>query len=434
MQSRNRRTIRLGSVAAVLLVTTFAWVLSPVAIADGYGKAPDKWAATWATASKVASPFDGPLPVFNDSTLRQIVRVSLGGKRIRVWLTNEFGTEPLTIDSARVALREDGSAVAADSDRALNFGGQTTVTIAPGARVVSDPVDLPVKNRGELAISIHLGDLSASTSPVSYHVRALQTSYLAPGDQTAAEDLAGAQPITQWYFLAGVDVANNWRIPVVAAFGDSITDGDQMAFPNEPVDENARYTDFLAERIFGRPGNGQHAAVINLGISGNQISADFIGPNGQARLNRDVLTQTGVSHLVVVEGINDIGLPGLLTILGIPTPSIDAEQIIAAHQQIIARAKALGLYVIGGTLSPAGSSGLPGYFGPEAEAKRQQVNQWIRTSGAYDKVVDFDKLLRDPDDPTVMRADLTADGLHPNSEGYRVMADAVYRALFRRRV
>lgn len=432
-QPKYGRATGLGCLMGTLLLTAFAWTLSPAAIADDDQGAAVGWTSTWATASKIASPFDGPLPVFNDTTLRQIVRISLGGNRVRVWLTNEFGTAPLAIDSARVALREEGSTIAAGSDRALTFGGQPTVTIAAGARVVSDPVYLRVENRGELAISIHLGDLSASTSPVSYHVRALQTSYLAGGNQTAAIDLVGAEPVTQWYFLAAVDVAKKGEAaPVIAAFGDSITDGDQMAFPNEPVDQNARYTDFLAERILRGPGDRPRAAVINLGISGNQISADFIGPNGQARLNRDVLTQTGVSHLIVIEGINDIGLPGLLTVLGIPTPPIEAEQIISAHQQIIARARARGLYVIGGTLSPAGSSGLPGYFGPEAEEKRQQVNHWIRTSGAYDMVVDFDRLLSDPKDPTIMRADLTADGLHPNSRGYWLMAKAIYRALYAR--
>ena len=260
---------------------------------------------------------------------------------------------------------------------------------------------------------------------------AQQTCNCACSTKTASESLPGAQTEASWFFLAGVDVLGGERVPVIAAYGDSITDGDQMGFPNEPVDLNARYTNFLAQRLLRSRGAGAfgRASVINLGISGNQVTATFLGENAQARLDRDAFTQTGVTHLIVIEGINDIGLPGLLAVIGIPTPAISARTIIVGHQQIVARAHARGLKVIGGTLSPSGSSPLPGYSGAEVEAKRQAVNAWIRTSGAYDVVVDFDKLLRDPANPTVMRAALTADGLHPNSEGYRRMADAVAAAL-----
>ncbi len=388
------------------------------------------WVATWAAASKAPTIFDRPLPVLSDVTLRQIVRISAGGAQIRVWLTNEAGSAPLRVDAATVALRGDDSALASGTLRTLTFDGAPAISIAPGARVVSDPVRLRAPDLADLAISIHLpDDVSAAGSPITYHVRALQTSYLASGNQTAANDLSGGQPEVSWFFLAGVDVVTAAPIPVLGAFGDSITDGDQLGFPNEPVDQNARYTNFLAERLLDRRKPGARAAVVNLGISGNQVTATFIGDNAQARLGRDALAQTGITHLIVIEGINDIGLPGLLTAIGLPTPSIAADEIIAGHQQIVARARARGLIVVGGTLSPAGGSALPGYFGAVAEAKRQAVNAWIRTSGAYDLVVDFDALLRDPSNPAVMQAALTADGLHPNSEGYRRMADAVFGAL-----
>ncbi len=198
-----------------------------------------------------------------------------------------------------------------------------------------------------------------------------------------------------------------------------------MVIP-EPVDLNDRYPNLLSEAIIA---GGKAAGVINLGISGNQVTANFLGENPAARLSRDVLTQTGVTHVIIVEGINDIGLPVLLNILGIPTPLVSADQIIEGHKQVIARAKASGIVTIGGTLSPSGSSSLPGYSGDEAESKRQAVNAWIRDSGAYDVVVDFDAALADASDPTIMNPALTADGLHPNSAGYQVMADEVFAVI-----
>lgn len=416
--------------AALILVTGSAASTFVYASDDDEG-----FIASWTTANKVASPFDAQPPTFSDVTLRQIVRVSAGGSRVRVWLTNEFGNAALRIGAATIAPRYTGASINTAKLRHLRFNGAALIVIPAGARVLSDPVTLETGKFSELAISLYLPAAAASpTSPVSYHVRSLQTSFVAVGNQVNAADLPGASTTTAWYYLSGVDVQRNNQLPVIAAFGDSITDGDQMAAPNEPVDQNARYTDFLARALnTNNGGNGPtRAAVINLGISGNQVTQSFIGENAVGRFDSDVLTRTGVTHLVVLEGINDIGLPGLLTAFGIPTPPISSASIIAGLQQIAAQARAHDIIVIGGTLTPSGGSGLPGYSGPDVEAKRQAVNQWIRTSRVFDAVVDFDRVLRDPSDATRMQAALTADGLHPNSEGYLRMAEELARLLGRR--
>lgn len=389
---------------------------------------PQHWSATWATASKVpVAGFDPAPPVINNVTLRQVVRISEGGETIRVRLTNELGHTPLNIGEAHVAIREAGSAIDAASNQALTFGGQSEIAIAAGARVVSDPVWMAIPDLTDLSISIYLpDDVSGSGSPLTQHVRALQSNYIALGNQSGAEDFGVSDTTTAWHFLSAVDVANRRPIPVIAVLGDSITDGDQLAAPNEPVDLNERYSNFLSQAIISEQ---RAAGVINLGISGNQVTNTFLGEKPGARFSRDVLAQTGVTHVIFIAGINDIGLPVLLSAMGIPTPEVSAAQIIAGHQHVVARVKAAGLVAVGGTLSPAGSSSSPGYSGGIAEGKRQAVNEWIRSSGAYDIVVDFDEALRDPVDPTIMRAGLTADGLHPNAKGYRIMADVTLEAM-----
>jgi lysophospholipase L1-like esterase len=417
------------SVSTILIALVLAW-LAPNAIAENWWEenlAPTNWTATWATANKATTPgFDAPQPTINNATLRQIVKISEGGRMVRVTLSNEFGTTPLQVDSAHAAMRDSGSAIVDGSDWTLTFSGSDSVSILPGGRVVSDAIAMKLPDLSELAISLYLpDDVSASGSPITYHVRGLQTNYIASGNQTADADLTGATTTVSSYYISAVDVANYWPMPVIATMGDSITDGDQVGSA-EPVDLNQRYPNLLAAGIIA---SGKSGSVLNLGISGNQVTTSFLGENPAARLDRDVLTQTGVTHLLLTEGINDIGLPVLLSVIGIPTPEVSAAQIISGHQQIIARAKAAGLTVIGGTLSPSGSVALPGYSGEVTEGKRQAVNAWIRDSGAYDIVVDFDAALADPADPTIMLAALTADGLHPNSAGYQVMADTVLAAI-----
>lgn len=406
---------------------TLAFALPFSALAGNCGKdnsVTAHWTATWATANRTPTALDAPLDTINNATLRQIVRISEAGRMIRVSFTNEFGTTPLMINEAHVALRDTASSIVENSGNQLTFSGAKSISIQPGSRVVSDVVDMNVLVHSELVISTYLPeDITGSGSPVTYHVRALQTNYLAAGNQAAAVDLDSVVTSTAWHFLTSVDVANCWAIPVIATLGDSITDGDQMAAPNEPTDTNARYPDLLSEAILA---GGKAAGVINLGISGNQVLTSFLGENPTARLNRDVLKQAGVTHLIYLEGINDIGLPVLLSALGIATPVNSAEAIITGHKEIISAAKSAGLLVIGGTLTPSGGSALPGYNDAIAEAKRQTINAWIRDGGAYDIVIDFDAALADKKDPAVMSADLTADGLHPNAAGYQVMADTAF--------
>ena len=409
---------------------TFALVL-PLFVQSGNewkdNRVPAHWTATWATANKTVTALDAPLSNINNATLRQIVHISAAGRMVRVSFTNEFGTAPLNISEAHVALRDGGSTIVDSSGNQLTFSSSSSVSILPGARVVSDALEIDVRNNAELVISIYLpDDVTGSASPVTYHVRALQTNYIAAGNQAAKKDLENASTTTAWHFLASVDVANYWSMPVIATLGDSITDGDQMGAPNEPIDTNVRYPDLLFKAIIA---GGKSASVINLGISGNQVLTSFLGENPTARLNRDVLTQTGVTHVIYLEGINDIGFPVLLSVLGIPTPLNSAEAIIAGHKQVISRAKAAGLSVIGGTLTPSGGSALPGYNDATAEAKRQTINAWIRDSGAYDMVIDFDAALADPENPAAMNVELTADGLHPNAAGYQVMADTAFAAI-----
>jgi lysophospholipase L1-like esterase len=369
-----------------------------------------------------------PPVTFNNQTLRQIAHVSLGGDRVRVVLSNAFGTTPLRIGTAYIALRECADAkprCARSAENAivapaapLTVNGKTSFTILPGATLVTDDVGLKVPSLSDVVVDLFLpDDWSANTVPLSYHASAIQTAYLsAPGNVSGAPTFQAAATPANFFFLARVEVAAPANARVIVAFGDSITDGAQST-----RNANSRWPDVLARRLAGERG-ARPAAVVNAGISGNRLLADGSGVNALARFDRDVLMQTGVTHVIVLEGINDIG-NGRANAL--PT----AEDIIAVHRQLIARAHAHGLKIIGGTLTPYEGAA---YFAPEGEAKRKVVNDWIRMSGEYDGVIDFDKAAQDPAKRTwFLPANDSGDHLHPSDAGYVAMGNAIDLALFR---
>jgi lysophospholipase L1-like esterase len=364
--------------------------------------------------------------VLNNQTLRQIAHVSLGGSRVRVVLSNVFGTAPLRIGAAHVALREcadnragctraSETAIAGPASP-ITVSGQRAFTIPPGATFVSDPIDMAVPPLSDLVIDAYLPEDLSGTA-LTYHASASQTTYVsARGDESGATAFDVAASPNSWFFLARVEVTAPATTRVIVPFGDSITDGARST-----TNTNNRWPDVLARRLAAVPG-APPAAVINAGISGNRLLTDGAGVNALARFDRDVLMQTGVTHVIVLEGINDIG-----GARANPTP--DAGDLIAVHRQLIARAHARGVTIIGATLTPFGGAS---YFTPEGEAKRQALNEWIRTSGEYDGVIDFDRATRDPAHPsTFLPAYDSGDNLHPGDAGYQARAEAIDLALFR---
>jgi lysophospholipase L1-like esterase len=401
--------LRRLAVLATTMLTIAGTSIAPAAHAEDAAR-DVHWVGTWSASPQAAS---SPVQL-GGRTIRQIVRVSIGGKLVRVRLSNAYGTDSLAIGAARVALRSTGASIATGSDRVLTFNGSPSTTIPPGAVAVSDPVKLQVPDLGDLAVSIHIpGNAAAATE----HSVGLQTTYIsAEGDYSGADSLPTASTTQSYYLVTGieVDAARNSRAVVV--LGDSITDG----YHSTP-DANRRWPDRLAERLHAQKG-GSKVAVLNAGITANRILHNTVGTNALARLDRDVLVQSGARYLIVLQGINDIGFPG----------SVTTAEIIAGHRQIIDRAHAMGLKVYGGTLTPfqAYLSGI--YYTPDGEAQRQAVNQWIRTGKAYDAVIDFDRAIRDPGNPaTILPAYDSGDNLHPNDAGYKAMADAVDLSLFK---
>ena len=389
-------------------------------------KAADHWVATWTTAL-VARPAMVPPPPPNappvnpppitpdNQTLRQVVRTSIAGARVRVVFANTFGTAPLTLGAAAVAIRDKDSAIVPNSAHKLTVNGSASFRVPAGALIVSDPVDLQVPARTDLAIDMFVPDnLGQGPSPVTMHNGANQTSYALAGNHVGETMVPGGAITRSWFLLARVEVASAPRAGAVAAFGDSITDGARST-----PDTNNRWPDHLARRL---PAG---MAVLNVGIAGNRVlseGAANVGVNALARFDRDVLAQPGVTHVIVMEGINDIRNQG-------PVTFATAEDLIGAYRQMIERAHARGLKIIGATLTPCEGDML---MTPEGEAKRKAVNQWIRSSGVFDGVIDFDAVVRDPAAPTKIRAEFdSGDHLHPNDAGYKAMGESIDLSLFK---
>jgi len=347
-----------------------------------------------------------------------VVRTSIGGRRLRVQLSNAFGTSALFVGAAHVARHDKESAIVPGSDRPLTFSGKTSFAIPPGAEVLSDAVDLEVPKLGALAISLYIPG-EASTPTV--HLTALHTTYLSqPGDSTGASSIADPKTVQLWYWISAVDVEAPAKAGLIVALGDSITDG-----ATSTPDTDRSWPSQLAERLVADKATAD-LAIVNQGISGNRLLNDGAGVSALARFDRDVLSQPGVKWLIVLEGINDIGLGGRPGAQ--PPDAVTADDLIAAHKQIIERARLHGIKVIGATLTPYLGAA---YGTDQGEAIREAVNQWIRTSQAYDAVIDFDAAVQDPANPKQIRpAYNTRDHLHPNDAGYQAMAAAVDLSIF----
>jgi lysophospholipase L1-like esterase len=381
----------------------------------------DGWVGSWG-----ASDVFPVGPDVNYQTLRTFVRLSAGGPRARIRISNATGQYPLVIGAAHVAKPAAGGQpgmIDPSTDHALTFGGVGAVTIAPGAEVVSDPVDIDLPPLSTLAISTFV---PRWTGPAVIHLDGVATTYISnDADSTGAPTLPSPHTSTSRFFVDEVDVDAAGQGGTVVTLGDSITDGYHSA-----VDQNHRWPDRLAERLAARSGAAP-VGVVNAGVSGNRIlhdhPEDLFGPSALARLDRDVLSVSGLRWVVLMEGINDIGHS---TAGQLPEQDVSAEQIIAGMKQIIARVHQRGAKIYGATLTPYEDTIFHGYYTPEGEAKREAVNAWIR-KGDFDAVIDFDAAVRDPDHPTRIRADYdVGDHLHPNDAGYRAMGDAVDLKLF----
>ena len=413
-------TVKAACIAALLAFALSGEAGADVATSNGGG-----WITSWAATpaprwgSELPAAYDVPETLQN-RTIRQVARISTGGNRVRIVLSNEYGKEPLTIGAGSVALAGEDGALAGPGAARLTWGGRSSVVVPPGAPIVSDPVDLIVAPLASLAVSIYLPEKTAITT---VHWDGAQTAFISGrGDYTASVKFRADSTAQQRPFLSGIQVEARPASRAVVFFGDSITDGACST-----ADTNRRWPDHIAERL-QQAGQGD-IAVVNEAFSGNRVLLNGMGVNALARLNADVLSQPRLSTVVLMMGINDIGWPGKDAITpGDREPA--AEDIITGYQQIIDRVHAHGARILGVTLTPFTDTnqGKPGagYYTPEKEKIRLAVNQWIRTSGRFDGVIDFDKLLEDPARPGHMQAAYDCgDHLHPNDTGYAAMAAGV---------
>jgi lysophospholipase L1-like esterase len=419
----SRNSNRINFVRNCALVCLFLCVCQQV------DASPDAWITTWATSPQSGTP--NPRERFlnvDKQTVRERVRVSIGGSRIRLRFSNEFGSSPLLIGSATVAIPTDASSVKQESIQSIMFEGHNSITIPAGAPVLSDPITFPVKSGTELSISIFFPNHVATPT---LHAFAFKHAVVSQqGDFTHAEKIDAAATSTASICVNGVLVPTETPNRLVVAFGDSITDGD-----GSTVDADNNWPSNLIRRVART--SKTRLAVVNEGIVGNRLlrDGDIFGLSALARFDRDALVLPGVTHIVLLEGINDICFPGAKMdgqYLADPADAPSAHGITDAYRQLISRAHARGLKLIGATITPCEGVDIPGYYSEEKEATRQAVNKWIRTSGAFDGVIDFDAVVRDPNHPSQLLPKFASkDHLHPNDDGYKTMANSINLSLFK---
>jgi lysophospholipase L1-like esterase len=371
---------------------------------------PAKWVGTWSTAPQLVEPGNNPpSPGLSDNTLRQIVRVSLGGDILRMRFSNEFSTGFVTLNEVHMALSAGRDTIDPVTDAVLLFNGQTSVTIEPGSAITSDPLQFALPPRADVAITMYFGSTSVD---VTGHPGSRTTSYLLTGNEVSRENFYGAVTTDHWYMINTIEVLAPDSAHAVAVLGNSITDGRGSG-----TNKQNRWPDELARRLQENPAT-QLVAVLNEGIGGNCVLGSCLGPSALSRFERDVLNQKGVKWLIILEGINDIGYGAV----GV------GNNLIEAYRQMIYSAHAYGIFVYGATLLPFGNSF---YYSEAHEFERQTVNEWIRNGGLFDAVIDFDRALSNPADTLSLLPEAdTGDHLHPNETGHRLMAEAVDLSLF----
>jgi lysophospholipase L1-like esterase len=400
---------------------TFMVILTVVLCAQPLLAKPDakKWVGTWASSPLLDGHAKNAEELLisgtqSGATLREVVHVSIGGETVRVRFSNLYGTGPLVIGAVEIAPTLKGAAIAPGSAKAVTFNGQPSVSIPAGALAVSDPVPFKLPALSDLTVSFFLPNPSG---PVTEHQLGNATSYHVPGNVVSSATLEAPTTSTSWYYLNGIDTLAAADAGAVITVGDSITDGAKST-----IDTNQRWPDELARRLQADP-KYRNLSVLNEGISGNKILLDGAGPSALARFDRDVIAQSGAKYLLILEGINDIG-----RLHGTPDAGLTAADLISALNQMVVRAHAHGIAVIGCTLTPYHGAG---YYTENGEAIRKAVNEWIRTGGALDGFVDLEAAVRDPNHPdTFLPSVDPGDHLHPNDAGYKAMGDAIDLKLF----
>jgi lysophospholipase L1-like esterase len=402
----------------VILLATISQVLFAIGCSSSNNAG---WVGSWSASP--APAISGDLE-FKYQTVREIVRASVGGNEVRIVFSNLYGTQTLAIGEAHIAISNSSSSIVPGSDGTLTFGGMQSCSIPPGKVLASDWLPMNLSATKDLAISLYL---PAEVSNPTVHPVSLQTAYLAQGNHTSDVELAVDSTITSGPFLTRIEVHTTETSVSIVALGDSLTDGF-----NSTAGANHRWTDILSNRL--NAPNGTRKAILNAGLSGNRLLHDapdgnlWYGSSALNRFARDVLSQAGVKYVVVLEGINDIGIPGYLAP---ESDAVSVSQIIVGYQELIQQAHSNGLKIYGGTLTPFQDAVFPGYYSPQKEAEREAVNAWIRGSNSFDAVIDFDQVLRDPTQPTRILSQYdSGDHVHPSDAGYAAMADAVDLHLF----
>ena len=417
------------AVSVAVLVVSLAGLQAQrraaAASADAY------WVTTWATAQQIAPtrlpfgrggeqqppPAAHVPPTLKDQTVRMIAHTSIGGTRVRIRVSNALDKPPLRIGAAHLALRDNGSTIVAGSDRALTFGGSPSAVVPPGALALSDPVDLAIPSLADVAVSLYLPD---DTGAPTVHPDGMHTGYIARGDATGKVTFPADATTTAYLWLAGVDVLAPPTAGTVVAFGDSITDG-----VGATPDSNRAWPSLLAAKLVSRR-SAPGLSVVNVGLSGNRLLRPGFGVSALARVDRDVLSFPNVRWMIVLLGINDITFPAVPGMP--PSEAVTADDLTWGLGQLVERAHTHGIKVAGATIMPVGGVNT---YTESGENIRQAVNRWIRTSGTYDAVIDFDAVARDPGDPKKLRADFDGgDHVHPNDKGNEAMAAAIDPAMF----